>query len=932
MGNIFQNHFFIFVAVLLISVPIIIHLINRMRFKRIRWAAMEFLLKAQKRTRRRLIIEQLILLALRCFLIGLVGLLVARFVGCGDSNVGGKPNLHLVLLDDTLSMQEGWKQDGNPRNAFDVAKNDVILKKIGKGLSQSKTTDRLVILPLSKLGPSYEAGEFTYDRLNDKKNLDKLTVEVNEMQPSMVHATMTQAIKKAKEIIGNYGDSTVTLHVISDFREKEWAGSTGEGLTKELVDLVKDKKGEIKVRIIDTVHPARASTGHPKSQDNVGIVDFRPDTRLVGKNMPVPFTILIKNFSGKLVECMPIVRDEASGKDLRQIDLRVSDPTKLNGKIVKLDPDSITTVTFEHRFNPEAGDSPFAHVSVRLVNPQLGPLENDGLLPDNIRHAFVEVRDKVPILVIDSDPDRKKTDREKDSFFISSALRSAAGGNFEIVYGDELAPGSVGKALERTDLHKFPSIFVLNVPDLNPKQVANLETYVKNGGGVAFFMGPNVVGQFYNRVLYKDGNGIFPAPIEEQFYPKSTDKELEPKGTDTFQLITRDEKFPDVRQVPIFGKIFDEPKHKEPLRDLPIRRYFKVNRALWKAESNKVFELATLPNDTEARTFASAVIDLTQGARKARILNNPELAKYKARVTQHLTNIENHARPESESKGFHLADQIDSMLNDKAPPDMTEFFAKPDPDVQSLKRELASLRDTVRYGDPFIVFQTFGKGKVTAVMSTAGKDWNDFAGGSAASVLYAPFIIEMHNFLSSSSSEANLMVGANIDVPLDEEQFKGAQLNLLQYFMKTETDKRAVKSEGVKQAQRSEKGKIIFTSTKHDEPGLYITELVDENVQGKVLATYAHAFNVDTLREGDLNRVSSDVLKRDLFDQAPDVIQPVSLSSADDNLVGRQNDFSESPWLFLLFLFVLVAEQALAVHLSFHMQGDDQTPAAGTKA
>ena len=61
--------------------PIIIHLINRMRFKRIRWAAMEFLLKAQKRKRRRLIIEQLILLALRCLLVALVGLLVMRFVG-----------------------------------------------------------------------------------------------------------------------------------------------------------------------------------------------------------------------------------------------------------------------------------------------------------------------------------------------------------------------------------------------------------------------------------------------------------------------------------------------------------------------------------------------------------------------------------------------------------------------------------------------------------------------------------------------------------------------------------------------------------------------------------------------------------------------------------------------------------------------------------
>src|SRR5436305_5669590 len=106
MLALFLNPGFLFIAGALISVPIIIHLINRMRFKRIRWAAMEFLLKAQKRTRRRLIIEQLLLLALRCFLVGLVGLLVSRFIGCGDAALGGNSNLHLVLLADTLSMQD----------------------------------------------------------------------------------------------------------------------------------------------------------------------------------------------------------------------------------------------------------------------------------------------------------------------------------------------------------------------------------------------------------------------------------------------------------------------------------------------------------------------------------------------------------------------------------------------------------------------------------------------------------------------------------------------------------------------------------------------------------------------------------------------------------------------------------------------------------
>ena len=52
----FLNPWYMAAGGVLVSSPIIIHLINRMRFKRIRWAAMEFLLKSQKRNRRRLII------------------------------------------------------------------------------------------------------------------------------------------------------------------------------------------------------------------------------------------------------------------------------------------------------------------------------------------------------------------------------------------------------------------------------------------------------------------------------------------------------------------------------------------------------------------------------------------------------------------------------------------------------------------------------------------------------------------------------------------------------------------------------------------------------------------------------------------------------------------------------------------------------------
>ena len=58
-----------------------------------------------------------------------------------------------------------------------------------------------------------------------------------------------------------------------------------------------------------------------------------------------------------------------------------------------------------------------------------------------------------------------------------------------------------------------------------------------------------------------------------------------------------------------------EAKQREPLRNLPIRRYFKVDRNAWKQEPGRVFELATLPNEDAGTIYAEAVADITQPTR-----------------------------------------------------------------------------------------------------------------------------------------------------------------------------------------------------------------------------------------------------------------------------------------------------------------------------
>ncbi len=125
---------------------------------------------------------------------------------------------------------------------------------------------------------------------------------------------------------------------------------------------------------------------------------------------------------------------------------------------------------------------------------------------------------------------------------------------------------------------------------------------------------------------------------------------------------------------------------------------------------------------------------------------------------------------------------------------------------------------------------------------------------------------------------------------------------------------------------------MIFHFDKNLEPGLYVSKLMFEDSKTP-LATWGDVFNVDTPREGKLQRVSYEDLDKNLLSEAQGKIKIESPQSGTDLDADRVSDLSESPWFFLLFLGVLVAEQALAVHLSFHLKGGEaELPATVARA
>ena len=69
---------------LLVALPVLIHLINLLRHRRVPWAAMEFLLESQRRNSTWIKLKQLLLLLLRMAAVAGVVLLVAQPIGCNE--------------------------------------------------------------------------------------------------------------------------------------------------------------------------------------------------------------------------------------------------------------------------------------------------------------------------------------------------------------------------------------------------------------------------------------------------------------------------------------------------------------------------------------------------------------------------------------------------------------------------------------------------------------------------------------------------------------------------------------------------------------------------------------------------------------------------------------------------------------------------------
>jgi len=933
MFEFFLNPANMIVGGALISSPIIIHLINRMRFRRIRWAAMEFLLKSQKRNRRRLIIEQLILLLLRILLVLLAGLLLARLIGWVFAGTHPKNFVHVVILDDRLSMNDFWKdENGAIKNCFQLGK-ERIEKEIAKVALQSRSPQRLVLLRLSDLqgGDNPDAADKQPEEANspdvhrryfDKRLTDESFRELSDALAGMtectkLHLSLAKGVDVAdQEVFGSNTSDERQLHIVTDLRQDHWSQTEAADLTKKLMDL---RARKITVNLIDTAHPYRTQSQQaPGYHDNLAIVDLRPETKIAAEGMPVLFTVRLANFS----------QSDRTGV---RVTVKVDGVERPEGSVTIMKvPAGKTNVekTFQVGFvRPQdlpRGAAYFAHVTANLEN------EEAGLQADNIRYAVVEVRKHVPVLLIDGDlPASDKSGG--DTYHLKKLFTAARG--YEV-----LARGV--RELEQPGLDKYPSIYLLNVRELSDKGLKNLDSYVRNGGSAAFFVGEKVDPNFYNKKLYANGKGMFPAPLADKPTPELSEDEKYQKFNPAklkepaMELFVRSEK------NEIFGEVYDDSKTREVFRFLTVDRHYPVPRTRWLSEAQRrhneagpIEEVATLPNERPVADYEGTV----RGILKDLPTNND---KYGPMLEKHAKPIEAALRGQSiPALAAALQGLLKGKESDPQTPKLLEFWEQADPEISQLHDRIARFRESVELGDPLVISRKYHRGRTVAWLTTAGSKWNDWAGGGLATATYPIIMIDLQKYLTGIDRREELIVGSDhpLRLDLDSVRYKGTMHRYMQIEAKEQGaakpaaaagaagERADLKDLGEQTAKETKGGKLPFVYEAR-EPGIYEFELTQKSADDEAgkKDRRAEAFNVDTLKESDLKRANQAELERVgnvRGEGGTAIIEP-----------DRQTDLSESAWLYLLFLAILVAEQALAVHLSFHLKASEaQLPAQAVR-
>ncbi len=202
-----------------VSIPVIIHLLNRRRFRTVDWGAMQFLLKATRESRGKKRLKHILILMMRALAIGALVFAIARplvggFLGWG----GGRVETVVLILDRSTSMERA-ETDGQ------TSKRLSVLKRVSPAMSELGEA-RLVLID-SATGKAQEVPS------------SDVLPELSVTAPTDASADIPGMLVAALDYIQEAKPGRSEIWVASDLQRDDWSpeDSRWDAFRTSLADL-----------------------------------------------------------------------------------------------------------------------------------------------------------------------------------------------------------------------------------------------------------------------------------------------------------------------------------------------------------------------------------------------------------------------------------------------------------------------------------------------------------------------------------------------------------------------------------------------------------------------------------------------------------------------------------------------------------------------
>ncbi|HUT35988.1 MAG TPA: BatA domain-containing protein [Planctomycetota bacterium] len=446
-------------GLLLASAPIIIHLLNRRRFRVVEWAAMEFLLASSRKNNRRVRIEQLILLALRVLVILLVVLAIARPVVKRRALASLAERRRFVLLVFDTSMSMGYRDGSLTSYDRGLAFAEELMASLREGDTWA------LVVAMGQGRAAVQEPSFDLDAARAAVARDRLPL-------SDADSSLPRALEAVEELLARAQEGPKDVYLVTDLQRASWLG-TGGSVAQEDAERAKRLARVGRLVVVDVGADAPA---------NLAVTSLATEGALVVAGGETLLRAEVANFGP----------DTASGVGVHFL---VDGFRQQKSPARAIAPGGTAPLEFRHTFR-----APGIHtVSVEL--------EADSLPRDDRRCLALDARESVHVLLVDGEPGGEAFSGETD--YLRRSLRPGDAAGLSLFQPEVVTVEGISGA----DLPRYDAVVLANVESLREPVVATLESYVRRGGSLLVFPGERVDHGFYNRALYRDGRGLLPCSL-----------------------------------------------------------------------------------------------------------------------------------------------------------------------------------------------------------------------------------------------------------------------------------------------------------------------------------------------------------------------------------------------------------------------------------